>query len=93
MSNAFNKYSKLRKLGVFKASWRLLRDPNASKARKAAIIGATLVGVIYAVFPEPTDAFPLLGLVDEGLVLLAARSILGWLSKQYRYTPIDNDRS
>lgn len=91
MSNAFNKYNKLKKLGAFKASLRLLRDPNASSARKAAVIGATLVGVVYAVFPDPTDVIPVLGLLDEGLVLLIVRSVLAWLAMQYRQVPMDDD--
>lgn len=89
--NAFSKYGKLKKLGAFKASLRLLQDPNASGARKAAVIGATLVGVIYALFPDPTDVIPVLGLLDEGLVLLVVRYILAWLSKQYRHVPMRND--
>lgn len=87
MSNPFNKYNRLKKLGAFKASLRLLRDPNASWVRKAAIIGATLVGVVYAVAPEPTDLVPFLGYIDEGLVLLSVRFILAWLARQYRQVP------
>lgn len=92
MSNAFNKYTKLRRLGAFRASLRLLQDPRASNARKAAIIGATLVGVIYAVFPDPTDVIPVLGLLDEGLVLLGVRFVLSWLAKQYRQVPVDGNQ-
>lgn len=93
MSNAFGKYNRLKKLGAFKASLRLLRDPNASKAKKAAIIGATLVGIIYAIVPEPTDLIPVLGYIDEGLMLLAVRFIAAWLAKQYRQAPIEYDQA
>ena len=84
MSNPLHSYGKLKRLGAFKASLRLLRDPNASRARKTAIIGATLIGIIYAVFPDPTDIIPVLGLLDEGLVLFVVRSVLVWLAGQYR---------
>ena len=86
-SNSMNKYSKLKKLGAFKASLRLLRDPNASLGKKAAVIGASLLGIVYILFPEWTDLIPVVGLLDEAAVAIAIRYVLAWLAKQYRQLP------
>jgi uncharacterized membrane protein YkvA (DUF1232 family) len=85
--NTASKFGKMRKLGAFKASWRLLQDPNASPQRKAAIIGATLLGAVYVVFPEATDIVPILGWLDEAVVVAIVRAVLAWLAKQYRTSP------
>jgi uncharacterized membrane protein YkvA (DUF1232 family) len=79
-----NKFGKLKKLGAFKASLRLLQDPNASPKRKAAIIGASVLGILYVIFPEATDLIPILGWLDEALVAIIVRYALAWLAKQYR---------
>jgi uncharacterized membrane protein YkvA (DUF1232 family) len=86
-SNPMNKYSKLKKLGAFKASLRLLQDPNASRGKKAAVVGASLLGIIYMIFPEWTDVIPVLGLLDEAAVAVILRYVLAWLAKQYRQLP------
>lgn len=86
-SNSADKFNRLQKLGAFKASLRLLRDPNASPERKAAIVGASLLGIIYIVFPEVTDVVPILGWLDEAAVAIILRSVLAWLAKQYRTIP------
>jgi hypothetical protein len=86
-SNSTNKYSKLKKLGAFKASLRLLQDPNASGGKKAAVIGASVLGIIYMVFPEWTDVIPVLGLLDEAAVAIVLRFVLAWLARQYRQLP------
>ena len=77
-------FSRLRQLGAFRASLRLLRDPNASLQRKVAIVGASALGVLYIVFPEATDLIPIIGLLDEVVVAFVVRYILAWLAKQYR---------
>lgn len=89
-SNAANKFNKLKKLGAFKASLRLLQDPNASPQRKAAIVGASLLGIVYMVFPEVTDVIPVLGWLDEAAVAVVLRYVLAWLAKQYRTIPTDD---
>ena len=88
--NAANKFNKMRKLGAFKASWRLLQDPNASAGRKAAIIGASLLGILYVVFPEATDLVPILGWLDEAVAVVIVRAILAWLAEQSRTPPPKN---
>jgi uncharacterized membrane protein YkvA (DUF1232 family) len=89
-SNAADKFNRMKKLGRFRASLRLLQDPNASPRRKAAIIAASAIGILYAVFPEATDVFFPIGFVDEAVVLALVRWVLGWLAKQYRTIPVQD---
>lgn len=90
-SDAVNRLGKIRKLGAFKASWHLLQDPHASFGRKIAIIGASLLGILYVVFPEATDLVPILGWLDEAVAVVIVRAVLAWLAKQYRALPSAHD--
>jgi uncharacterized membrane protein YkvA (DUF1232 family) len=90
-SDATSKFSKMRKLGAFKASLRLLRDPNASGGRKAAVVGATLLAVLYIVFPEFTDVVPIVGWLDEAAAAAILRFVLAWLAAQYRRLPPEDN--